>query len=101
MNKSDLINTLASQFDIINPAKKIEWPLVNDCPVKLGKKHYYLRYQVIRFAKRRAIEQTTEFKDRYRSGVGIEGTISELDRQTGVKRLHVWGFKTVWFSATL
>jgi hypothetical protein len=78
-------------------------PLVNDCPVDPGKKFYYLRYEekAMRLAKRRAIEQTTEFKDRYRWRAGVEATMSELDRRTGVKRLRVRGFKAVRFSATL
>jgi hypothetical protein len=78
-------------------------PLINNCPVKPGKKYYYLRYEekAMRIAKRRAIEQTTEFKDRYRWRAGAEATVSELDRRTGVKRLRVRGFKAVRFSATL
>ena len=77
--------------------------LVNDCPVKPGKNYYYLRYEekAMRIAKRRAIEQTAEFKNRYRWRSGSEATISELDRHTGVKRLRVRGFKAVRFSATL
>ena len=80
-----------------------ECPWVNDCPVKPGKKYYYLRYEekAMRIAKRRATEQTTEFKDRYRWRAGVEATMSELDRRTGVKRLRVRGFKAVRFSATL
>jgi hypothetical protein len=78
-------------------------PLVNDCPVKPGKKYYYLRYEqkAMRIAKRRAEEQTTAFKERYRWRAGVEATISELDRRTGVKRLRVRGFKAVRFCATL
>ena len=78
-------------------------PLVNDCPVNPGKKFYYLRYEekAMRIAKRRGIEQTVEFKDRYRWRAGVEATMSELDRRTGVKRLRVRGFKAVRFSATL
>ena len=55
----------------------------------------------MRIAKRRAAEQTTEFKDRYRWRAGAEATMSELDRRTGVKRLRVRGFKAVRFSVTL
>ena len=55
----------------------------------------------MRLAKRRAIEQTAEFKQRYRWRASSEATISELDRRTGVKRLRVQGFKAVRFSATL
>jgi hypothetical protein len=78
-------------------------PLVDGCPVKVGKQYYYLRYEekAMRIAKRRAAEQTNEFKDRYRWRAGVEATMSELDRRTGVKRLRVRGFKAVRFSATL
>jgi hypothetical protein len=78
-------------------------PLVDGCPVKSGKKYYYLRYEekAMRIAKRRATEQTPEFKDRYRWRAGVEATMSELDRRTGVKRLRVRGFKAVRFSATV
>ena len=78
-------------------------PMVDGCPVKPGKKYYYLRYEekAMRIAKRRAAEQTTEFKDRYRWRAGVEATMSELDRRTGVKRLRVRGFKAVRFSAIL
>ena len=73
------------------------------CPVKQGKKHYYLRYtdKEMRLAIRRAYEQTDEFKDRYRWRSGVEGTMSEYDRRTGVKHLRVRGFKAVRFCATL
>ncbi|MDP1760036.1 MAG: transposase [Candidatus Woesebacteria bacterium] len=73
------------------------------CPVKQGKKYHYLRYtdKEMRLAKRRAYEQTEEFKDRYRWRSGSEATISEYDRKTGVKHLRVRGFKAVRFCATL
>ena len=78
-------------------------PLVNDCPIEPGKKYYYLRYEekAMRIAKRRGVEQGLEFKDRYRWRAGVEATMSELDRRTGVKRLRFRGFKAVRFSATL
>ena len=78
-------------------------PLINDCPVRPGKRYYYLHYdeRAMRVAKRRATEQTSEFKDRYRWRAGAEATMSELDRRTGVKRLRVRGFKAVRFSTTL
>jgi hypothetical protein len=73
------------------------------CPVKTGKKHYVLHYteKELRIAKRRAYEQTDEFKDRYRWRSGIEATMSEYDRRTGVKQLRVRGFKAVKFCAVL
>lgn len=74
-----------------------------DCPVKKGKKHHYLRYteKESRIARRRVYEQTNEFKDRYRWRAGVEATMSEYDRLTGVKRLRVRGLKAVRFCATL
>jgi hypothetical protein len=73
------------------------------CPVKKGKNHHYLRYteKQMRIAIRRAYEQTEAFKDRYRWRAGVEATMSEYDRRTGVKRLRVRGFKAVRFCATL
>jgi hypothetical protein len=81
----------------------INCPNQNTCPVKPGKKHYYLRYtdKEMRLSKRRAYEQTDEFKDRYRWRSGSEATVSEYDRRTGVKHLRVRGLKAVRFCATL
>jgi len=78
-------------------------PLQETCPVKKGKRYHYLRYteKEMRLAQRRAYEHTDEFKDRYRWRAGIEATMSEYDRRTGVKHLRVRGLKAVRFSATL
>lgn len=78
-------------------------PQRNPCPVKPGKKGYYLRYdnKALRIAKRRAVEQTTEFRDTYRWRAGVEGTMSQYDRRTGVKHLRVRGMPAVRMSATL
>jgi hypothetical protein len=78
-------------------------PLQETCPVKQGKKYHYLRYtdKEMRLARRRAYEQTEEFKDRYRWRAGAEATMSEYDRRTGVKHLRVRGLKAVRFCATL
>jgi hypothetical protein len=78
-------------------------PCVSDCPVKAGKKYYYLRYtqKEQRLARRRQYEQTDEFKDRYRWRAGSEATMSEFDRRTGVKHLRVRGFKAVRYCAAL
>jgi hypothetical protein len=78
-------------------------PLINDCPVKQGKKYHYLRFynKALRIAKRRAKEQSPEFKDRYRWRSGIEGSISAYDARTGVKQLRVRGLSAVKFCATL
>ena len=78
-------------------------PNQTQCPVRKGKRYYYLRYteKQMRIAMRRAYEQTEAFKDRYRWRAGVEATMSEYDRRTGVKRLRVRGFKAVRFCATL
>ena len=78
-------------------------PFQETCPVKQGTKYHYLRYtnKAMRLAQRRAYEQTDEFKDRYRWRAGVEATMSEYDRRTGVKHLRVRGFKAVRFCATL
>jgi hypothetical protein len=52
-------------------------------------------------AKRRANEETPEFRERYRFRAGIEGTISAYDARTGVKELRVRGLEAVRFCATL
>jgi hypothetical protein len=73
------------------------------CPVKAGKKNHSLHYteKERRIGERRAYEQTDEFKNRYRWRSGIEATMSEYDRRTGVKQLRVRGFKAVKFCAVL
>jgi len=78
-------------------------PLVDSCPVKKGSNHYYLRYseKEMRIAKRRAEEKTDGFKERYRWRAGVEATMSQYDRLTGVKHLRVRGFKAVSFAAVM
>ncbi len=78
-------------------------PKLLNCPVKKGKKYYYLRFsdKQMRIVKRRIYEQSDKFKDRYRWRAGVEATMSEYDRRTGVKHLRVRGLKAVKFSATL
>ena len=78
-------------------------PRLEECPVKAGKGHYYLRYdeKSMRLARRRQQENTEEFKDRYRWRAGVEATMSQYDRLTGVKHLRVRGFTAVRFAAVL
>ena len=78
-------------------------PNLSKCPVKMGKKYYYLRFteKEMRIAKRRIYEQSDPFKERYRWRAGIEATMSEYDRRTGVKHLRVRRLKAVRFCATL
>jgi hypothetical protein len=78
-------------------------PLLDQCPVKPGKKRHYLRFdlKVLRIAGRRAREHIPEFKDKYRWRSGIESTFSEMDKKTGVKRLRVRGLSAVGYCARL
>ncbi len=78
-------------------------PNLWQCPVKKGKKYYYLRFpdREMRLAKRRIDEQSDQFQDRYRWRAGVEATMSEYDRRTGVKQLRVRKSKAVQFCATI
>jgi hypothetical protein len=78
-------------------------PLVDQCPVKVGKKRHYLRFTIkdLRLAVRRTKEYTPEFKDKYRWRSGIESTFSEMDKKTGIKRLRVRGLAAVGYCAFL
>jgi hypothetical protein len=78
-------------------------PLRDQCIVQCGKRYYYLRYEekAMRLAKRKARENTAEYKDEYRWRAGVEATMSEYDRRTGVKHLRVRGLQAVRFCAIL
>jgi hypothetical protein len=78
-------------------------PMKDTCQAKRGKKHHYVNYteKDLRISKRRAYEQSPEFKDKYRYRSGVEATMSQYDRRTGVKRLRVRGLKAVRYCATL
>lgn len=73
------------------------------CPTKSRKRGRTLRYddKAIRLARRRVYEESPEFRDRYRFRAGIEGTMSQLDRLTGIKNLRVKGMSAVSFAACL
>jgi len=78
-------------------------PLIDQCPVHQGKKYHYLRYEhkTFHLAQRRQQEQTADFKNTYRYRSGVEGTISIVDRKTGIKHLRVRGFKAIRFCVNL
>jgi hypothetical protein len=78
-------------------------PVRDTCPARPGKKHHYINYteKDLRVSRRRTYEQSAEFRDRYRYRSGVEATMSELNRRTGVKRLRVRGLKAVRYCATL
>lgn len=70
------------------------------CPAKDGKRGRYLRYdaKTARLARRRAQEKEDAFRGKYRFRAGVEATMSEFDRRTGVKNLRVRGMKAVRFA---
>ena len=78
-------------------------PFIDDCAVKGGGRGHYLRYdgKTLRLARRRAIEKSPEFIEKYRFRAGVEATMSQFDRRTGVKHLRVRGMKAVRFCAFL
>jgi hypothetical protein len=78
-------------------------PRREQCPAKLRDSKCSLGYyeKAGRIAARRAFEQTQEFRDKYRSRAGIEGTNSLIARLTGIKRLRVRGLKAVQFAAIM
>jgi len=79
-------------------------PRAHHCPVKPGKKDLaYLRYNEknVRLSRRRQYERTDDFKNKYRFRAGVEATMSQLDRRTGIKHLRVRGMKAVRFAATM
>ena len=78
-------------------------PLAAGCTAKRGIEFFYVRYteKAMRIAKRRQWEESEEFRQRYRWRAGVEATMSQYDRLTGVKRLRVRGFKAVRFAAVM
>ena len=113
--KGDVVSCPQGQVPVMTKKKKTRHtvafdshhcsscPFQETCPVTQGTKYHYLRYteKEMRLAQRRAYEHTDEFEDRYRWRSGIEATMSEYDRRTGVKHLRVRGFKAVRFCATV
>ena len=78
-------------------------PGFGQCQLKEGKNHFFLHYsgRQYRLAVRRAAEKKDAFIDCYRWRAGVEATMSELDRRTGIKNLRVRGKPAVRFAATM
>jgi len=78
-------------------------PRQSDCPVKRVKQSATISYdaKALRLARRRAKEKTAAFREVYRYRAGIEGTMSDLDRITGIKHLRVRCMTPVRVAATL
>jgi hypothetical protein len=77
--------------------------LIGQCKLRPGKNKFLLHYshKQQRIAVRRAGEQTQSFAEVYRWRAGIEATMSEFARRTGVKNLRVRGKPAVRFAATM
>jgi hypothetical protein len=78
-------------------------PRQSDCPTKRVKQSASISYDAkeLRLSRRRAQEKTEEFRDVYRYRAGAEGTMSDLDRMTGLKHLRVRGMPQVRVAAVL
>jgi len=78
-------------------------PVFEQCKLRPGKNKFLLHYshKQQRIAVRRATEQTQCFAEVYRWRAGIEATMSEFARRTGVKNLRVRGKPAVRFAATM
>jgi hypothetical protein len=75
----------------------------SECPVKRDKKSCNISYDAksLRLSRRRKREKENAFTEKYRYRSGIEGTMSDLDRMTGLKHLRVRGMPQVKLAATL
>lgn len=78
-------------------------PHSRQCKLRPGKNKFLLHYsrKQYRLAARREYEQTEAFTEAYRWRAGVEATMSEFDRRTGVKKLRVRGMPAVRFAATM
>ena len=78
-------------------------PHQSECSVKRGKRYSTIEYDAksLRLARRRAKEKTEKFREVYRFRAGAEGTMSDLDRITGIKHLRVRGMPQVRLAAVL
>ena len=78
-------------------------PRSGQCKLRPGKNRFFLHYshKQYRLAARRAYEQSAAFAQAYRWRAGVEATMSEFDRRTGVKKLRVRCMPAVRFAATI
>jgi hypothetical protein len=86
-----------------NPLVCDPCPLRQGCPVQRIKRSCSIGYdaKALRLARRRSHEKTDAFQEKYRYRAGIEGTMSDLDRLTGIKHLRVRGMTRVRTAAVL
>ena len=99
-NKCGKNSNLVAQFSIEDCS---HCPMLEQCPVKAGKKFFYLRYtkKKLRLAARRAHEKSEEFRKIYAMRAGIEAGNSEAKQTTGLGKLRIRGMIAVRFAVTL
>ena len=75
----------------------------SECAAKRDKKSCSLSYdeKILRLSRRKKEEKEAAFIEKYRYRSGVEGTMSDLDRMTGLKHLRVRGMPQVSLAATL
>ena len=75
----------------------------SECPIKRNEKNCTISYDAkfLRLSRRRVREKENAFTETFRYRSGIEGTMSDLDRITGLKHLRVRGMQQVRLAATL
>ncbi|NNL78509.1 MAG: hypothetical protein HKO68_19435 [Desulfobacterales bacterium] len=78
-------------------------PRSGQCKLRAGKNKFLLHYshKQYRLAARRAYEQGEAFAESYRWRAGVEATMSEFNRRTGVKKLRVRGMTAVRFAVIM
>lgn len=86
-----------------HPAVCRACPLLEKCPNRFadGWSKVTINRRQVRLINRRRREQTSEFRDKYRTRSGIEATNSILKRVTGLDRLRVRGRPAVFSSILL
>ena len=78
-------------------------PMKDSCQAQRGPRGHKLFYSEkdIRLWQRREIEDSPEFKDKYRYRSGIEATNSRYIHMTGARRVRYRGLKKVEFAETM
>ncbi len=78
-------------------------PNIDKCPIKPGKNNNVLRFseKELRLSIRRKLCEDEKFLEEYVYRAGVEATMSEFDRKTGVKHLRIRGLNRVKFCVIL
>ncbi|MDO8970991.1 MAG: transposase, partial [Saprospiraceae bacterium] len=96
--KSGLTEDGKFVFAVFDQSQCEKCDFKNRCQVKHnknGKFHFKVLRKTVAAADRRCEQETPDFKERYKIRSGIEATISEANRLTGIKRSWTRGRKRV------